>query len=97
MTSSRVTGEFRDGAAEPRCTLTELPVSGCAHCRDRVRGHRALRDRMHRMPRPQESFEVHYTFAARFAGRCAACDEPFPKDEEIGVTGYGQYICGECR
>jgi hypothetical protein len=69
-------------APEPRCELTELVVSQCAHCR----------------PQPAEpGREIAYRFEAGYDGTCGICDEPFEAGERIGrVDGENLYACPSC-
>ncbi|MFR9767080.1 hypothetical protein [Nocardia sp. SC052] len=59
--------------AEPECSLTELPVSMCAHCRKQD------------LPKP----EPLYWFTARYHGRCADCSRPIEPGDEIAATDDG--------
>jgi len=58
---------------EPRCELTELPISMCAHCRK------------HELPEPEP---LHW-FPARYHGRCAECNRPIEPGDDIATTDDG--------
>jgi hypothetical protein len=66
-----------------RCAVTELEVTGCAHCRPVID-----------TPRPARA--LGRWFPARYAGRCSDCDTRFHEDEEIRADGEGGYLCEDC-
>ncbi len=74
-------------AKELRCELTELPVSGCAHCRPKP----VVLDPggLELLLGPQ--------FTARFAGACGCCDGYINEGDTIAalIDGPG-YACPEC-
>ena len=65
-----------------RCEVTELEVSGCAHCRKAV-------------DLPVERRILGRPFASWYGGRCSDCDERFSVDDLIRADGEGGYI-GPC-
>ena len=69
--------------APVRCAVTELEVTGCAHCR-----------KTPTPPRPTRT--LGRWFPARYAGRCSQCDDRFHEDDEIRADGEGGYLCGTC-
>jgi len=68
-------------AGEARCSLTELIIGQCAHCR----GH-AL---------PDEYRIVRWLLAPR-AGSCAQCDGPYAIRDRIAKTAAGEHLHREC-
>lgn len=67
--------------SEPRCELTELLVSMCAHCREE------------QLPEP----EPLRWFEAQYPGRCAACGSPIEPGDEIAATENGYVCCTRNR
>lgn len=65
-----------------RCSLTELLVTDCAHCR----GHQDP-------PREPATAELGPWFTARFDGRCSACDNTTYEGDQIRADGFGGYLC----
>lgn len=64
---------------EERCDLTELYVSQCAHCRQ--------------LPDPKPL--LGSWLRARYAGRCAECDDYIRPGTYIRAVGDG-YLCTDC-
>jgi len=58
---------------EPECTLTELPVSMCAHCREQR----------------EATAPPLVWFTAMYDGRCADCRRPIQAGDEIAATDDG--------
>lgn len=75
---------------EERCDLTELFTSQCAHCKQGTR-----RPRMVELFEPAHH-DVAYRFAAKWPGRCDACEGPFETGSYIARTLDGDYLCGDC-
>jgi hypothetical protein len=71
------------------CEFSDLPMSGCAHCRG-IAEAGSMSDKV----------LVVAWFTAKYAGHCANCNAVFAKDEIIGVTNDpdlpGRYVCREC-
>jgi len=66
-----------------RCEVTELEVSGCAHCR--------------KLPdAPPEIRSLGPFFAAAYPGRCSDCDGYFGDGDRIRADGEGGYLCTDC-
>ena len=71
-----------------RCSITELPVNQCAHCR----------------PAPPQTFvfaepelrPYGHWFEARYGGTCAECGDRFEIGDEIRSVGMGEYACEGC-
>lgn len=76
-------------AVEERCALTDLPKSGCAHCRT---PETAAVD-----PGELSPDDVLDTFDARYPGRCAVRGCPIEVGDVIArlVDGSG-YCCERC-
>ena len=72
--------------AEPRCTLTELPVTGCAHCR-------GIND-LPELP-PKWSGPLTWITAA-YPGRCQGCDDDIYGGDRIRSDGHGGWLCQDC-
>jgi hypothetical protein len=69
----------------PRCQFSELYVDECAHCR-------GIADAGARSPAAAAA-----PTRAVYAGRCAACNEPFGEGDPIkNVRGLG-WIAGCCE
>ena len=66
-----------------RCDLTDLPVDGCAHCRGIDDG-------------PKPVSDVTVRIDARFAGRCAACGQPYSEGTLIGRSDEAGGWVGSC-
>lgn len=58
---------------DPECTLTELPVSMCAHCRQQE------------LP----TAEPLHWFSARFGGHCVVCGGWIEPGDDIASTEDG--------
>jgi hypothetical protein len=71
--------------AEPRCELTELLVSACAHCR----GH-DLADRGDTLP------PVQFWTTARYDGGCPACHGRITAGERLARLTDGAWVCQDC-
>ena len=71
--------------SEDRCTVTELAVSQCAHCRP--------------VPTPdpfgEPAVQLGPWFAAAYGGYCSGCGEWFDEGEEIRADGHGAWECCE--
>lgn len=71
-------------ADEPRCALTELPVSMCGHCR---------------APKaePVPEVEISHFLLARYPGACAVCGGHISPDDRIGrLADQPGYACEDC-
>lgn len=77
----------------PYCDLDDtMPAAWCAHCRDKT----GISDRTRiRASRPTGD-EVRHRFTARYSGTCARCGERYLREENIGVTLDGDYVCQDC-
>ena len=71
---------------EPRCEKTELPKSGCAHCR----GHETPVD----VDGPRRR---GFSFTAAWPGRCVVCADRIDTGDDItrvvDSTGYAHDTC----
>lgn len=75
-------------APEARCEFSDLPVSGCAHCR----GHSSAD-----APSGLGAADVLSRFEARYDGVCEACGGRFGEGDVIARLADGSgYACGEC-
>lgn len=70
-------------AAEPRCTVTDLLTSACAHCRPAPPAATPSRERLGPW------------IAAQYRGKCAGCGGRFEPDDRIRADGDGGYL-GDC-
>ncbi len=70
-----------------RCPVTELIVTGCAHCR-------GLNPERHTQPRKPASWPA---FPARFGGHCSGCGERFEPGTRIRPDGQGGYLADCCQ
>jgi hypothetical protein len=68
--------------AEPRCTLTELPVTGCAHYRG--------------IPDTESAGEPGPWITARYEGHCQGCDDDIYGGDRIRSDGHGGWLCQDC-
>lgn len=68
-----------------RCTLTELLVADCAHCR----GHQAP-------SREPSSAGLGPWFTASYYSHCSMCDSATYEGDQIRADGQGGYLCSEC-
>ena len=74
--------------AEPRCVLSDLPVSSCGHCT----GAEARARAAERIAYPPGT-----VITARYPGRCACCDDPIAPGEVITADGEGHgWLCAGC-
>jgi hypothetical protein len=67
---------------EPRCDVTDLLVSACAHCRPAP-------------PAEASSTRLGPWFAATYAGTCAGCGGQLERGDRIRADGDGGYL-GDC-
>lgn len=76
---------------EQRCSITELRVGECAHCR--------------KLPDPEplvdDEFELPDRspgplFEAMYRGRCAGCESRFEVGDLIRRRDSGDYECEDC-
>lgn len=75
-------------APEERCSFSDLPVSGCAHCR----GNQAPVAGDLLTPA-----DVGPRFTARYDGECGACAGPFEEGDTIAaLLVMGGYACPGC-
>ena len=80
-----------------RCEVTELEVTGCAHCRGIKSPDEEARDQRNRL------LATGAWFAAIYPGRCTRCNEPFEvgtaiRWNEYPFDGFGGWLaecCGE--
>lgn len=72
--------------AEPRCEISDLPVSMCAHCLGQTLGD----EPDHTKP------EVVSTWEARYHGVCSACSASIKPGEPMGRTKDEAYVCQGC-
>jgi hypothetical protein len=66
-----------------RCELTDLEVTGCAHCRG-ITGQTPY------------YLTVGYRFTAKFTSRCPVCDRGIAEGDQMAKTVDGEYICERC-
>jgi hypothetical protein len=71
-------------AAAPRCTVTELLITECAHC------HPAAA-----LPGLSDAGWGPW-FPARYKGRCANCAGRMDEGEQIRADGTGGFLCDRC-
>jgi hypothetical protein len=64
-----------------RCTLTDLYVSQCAHCRG-----------LGNVPRD----DLGPWFTASYPGRCVGCDDAIHPGHRIRSKGADGYLCDAC-
>lgn len=80
-----------------RCELTELEVASCAHCTGRTGdlGERQLRELAAADMRGGD-VELGPLLVALYAGRCAACGDPFDVGADIARTLDSRDYVGPC-
>ncbi|MEU4367530.1 hypothetical protein [Micromonospora chersina] len=66
--------------AEPRCTVTELLVSACSHCR----------------PAAEEPSRLGPWISATYRGRCGNCGTTIEELDDIRADGDGGWLCFGC-
>ena len=64
-----------------RCVITDLEVTGCAHCRG--------------ITETPPVVDLGPWFSAAYQGRCSACGDVFQVFDRIRADGDGGYL-GEC-
>lgn len=81
-----------DGAV---CEITEMPQNWCAHCRNALRFHRKLRDKMHAPP-TGIAVSVRFTFIAQHSLVCHHCGADINPGEKAGITTGDDHACHRC-
>jgi predicted RNA-binding Zn-ribbon protein involved in translation (DUF1610 family) len=77
-----------------RCAVTELPTTGCAHCR-RLGAQYAARDDADNLLMAGQP-RLGRWFTATYRGECANCDETIEEGDQIRADGHGGYLCADC-
>lgn len=70
-----------------RCSVTELLVEQCAHCRPPAPAADPFDE-----PTPK----LGSSFEARYPGQCSDCGDRFDAGDEIRSDLSGGYICADC-
>ena len=76
------------GMDEPRCALSDLPVSSCGHCTGAEARARAAE---------RTAYPAGVRTLARFPGRCAGCDGAIRPGDAITADAEGHgWLCPGC-
>lgn len=82
-------------SADEYCEFSDLPKSGCGHCRS---NSRVLPDTMFQANEKEDGRPAHAPrtwITAEFPGRCAKCRSKIDPGDRIGANDPG-WICEDC-